>query len=205
MPGRGSLAALERELPESVRSLVQRKIEALDDADRRLLGAASVQGVDFDTAIIAAALGQVRGRGRGSARAARARACAGAVRGRVGASGPDADAALPLRAPRLSQRVLRVAARDAPRAPEPGGRRAAGQRLGDTSSPATERAAGIALLFETARDNVRAARVLEPRRAGRRAAVRARRDRAARAARARTAPGSRSPSARRRRPSSICR
>jgi serine/threonine protein kinase/predicted ATPase len=50
------LLAVERELPESIRSAVQRKVEALDDADRRLLGAASVQGVDFDTALIAAAL-----------------------------------------------------------------------------------------------------------------------------------------------------
>jgi len=50
------LSAVERELPESIRSAVQRKIEALDDADRRLLGAASVQGVDFDSAMIAAAL-----------------------------------------------------------------------------------------------------------------------------------------------------
>ena len=50
------LLAVERELPESVRSLVQRKIDALDDADRRLLGAASVQGVDFDTGAVAAAL-----------------------------------------------------------------------------------------------------------------------------------------------------
>ena len=43
-------------MPESVRSLVQRKIEALDDSDRRLLGAASVQGVDFDSAVIATAV-----------------------------------------------------------------------------------------------------------------------------------------------------
>jgi len=50
------LAALERAMPESVRSLVQRKIDALDDRDRRLLGAASVQGVDFDTAILSAVL-----------------------------------------------------------------------------------------------------------------------------------------------------
>src|SRR5262249_11264482 len=40
------LASIERELPESVRSLVQRKMDALDDDDRRLLGAASVQGLD---------------------------------------------------------------------------------------------------------------------------------------------------------------
>jgi predicted ATPase len=50
------VSAIERELPQSVRSAVQRKIEALDDSDRRLLGAASVQGIDFDTAAIAAAL-----------------------------------------------------------------------------------------------------------------------------------------------------
>ena len=50
------LAALERAMPESVRSLVQRKIDALDDNDRRLLGAASVQGVDFDTAVLSAVL-----------------------------------------------------------------------------------------------------------------------------------------------------
>ena len=50
------LASLEKAMPESVRSLVQRKIDALDDDDRRLLAAASVQGVDFDTAILSAVL-----------------------------------------------------------------------------------------------------------------------------------------------------
>jgi adenylate cyclase len=54
----GDVAALEREMPESIRSLLQRKISALDDVDRRLLAAASVQGVDFDTAVIASALRQ---------------------------------------------------------------------------------------------------------------------------------------------------
>ena len=50
------LSSIARELPESVRSLIQRKLDALDDADRRLLSAASVQGMDFDSAVIAAAL-----------------------------------------------------------------------------------------------------------------------------------------------------
>jgi len=50
------LSAVERELPESIRSAVQRKLEALDDADRRLLGAASVQGIDFDSAMLSGAL-----------------------------------------------------------------------------------------------------------------------------------------------------
>jgi serine/threonine protein kinase/predicted ATPase len=50
------LEAIARELPESVRSLIQRKMDALEDADRRLLAAASVQGMDFDSAIVAGAL-----------------------------------------------------------------------------------------------------------------------------------------------------
>ncbi len=58
--GRWTLAerldAVERELPETVRNAVQRKIEALEDADRRLLGAAAVQGVDFDSGMVANAL-----------------------------------------------------------------------------------------------------------------------------------------------------
>ena len=64
------LLSVERELPESVRSLMQRKVEALDDADRRLLGAASVQGLDFDSALIAAALQLHEEDDRGSARPA---------------------------------------------------------------------------------------------------------------------------------------
>ena len=54
----GDLSTLEDELPRSVMSLIQRKLEALDDGDRRLLTAASVQGLDFDSAIVALALGQ---------------------------------------------------------------------------------------------------------------------------------------------------
>ena len=52
------LSALERTMPESMRSLVQRKVEALDDADRRMLGAASVQGLDFDSSVLATVLQQ---------------------------------------------------------------------------------------------------------------------------------------------------
>ncbi|HEY7497417.1 MAG TPA: protein kinase [Vicinamibacterales bacterium] len=50
------LSSVARELPESVRSLIQRKLDALDDTERRLLSAASVQGMDFDSAILAGAL-----------------------------------------------------------------------------------------------------------------------------------------------------
>jgi tRNA A-37 threonylcarbamoyl transferase component Bud32/tetratricopeptide (TPR) repeat protein len=50
------LSTIERELPESVRSLIQRKMDALDDTDRRLLSAAAVQGFDFDSSVLSSAL-----------------------------------------------------------------------------------------------------------------------------------------------------
>jgi predicted ATPase len=59
--GRWSLARqlpdLWDELPESVRSMIQRKLERLGEEDRRMLGAASVQGCEFDSAAVAGALG----------------------------------------------------------------------------------------------------------------------------------------------------
>lgn len=58
--GRWSLARalpeLWLELPETVRSMIQRKLERLDDGDRRLLGAAAAQGHEFDSAVVAAAI-----------------------------------------------------------------------------------------------------------------------------------------------------
>jgi predicted ATPase len=60
--GRWALAQvvpdLQRELPESVRGLIRRKLERLSEADRRLLAAASVQGNEFDAAVVAAMLDQ---------------------------------------------------------------------------------------------------------------------------------------------------
>jgi predicted ATPase len=53
----GSLSELERELPESVRSVIQRKIDRVGDAGRRLLLAAAVQGHECDSAVLARALG----------------------------------------------------------------------------------------------------------------------------------------------------
>ena len=44
-----------RDLPESVKGMIARNIERLDDRDRRLLLAASVQGHEFDSAVVAAA------------------------------------------------------------------------------------------------------------------------------------------------------
>jgi tetratricopeptide (TPR) repeat protein len=51
-----SVADIQQELPESVRSMIQRKIDQLNEADRRLLVAASVQGSEFDAAVVAKAL-----------------------------------------------------------------------------------------------------------------------------------------------------
>jgi predicted ATPase len=48
----------QRELPESVRGMIHRKVEHLSAADRQLLMAASVQGPEFDSAVVAHVLGQ---------------------------------------------------------------------------------------------------------------------------------------------------
>jgi tetratricopeptide (TPR) repeat protein len=51
------LPEVERELPESVRSMLEKKISQLEDEDRRLLVAASVQGYEFDSAVVSTVLG----------------------------------------------------------------------------------------------------------------------------------------------------
>jgi predicted ATPase len=53
-----ALPDLQRQLPESVRGMVQRKIDQLSPADRQLLMAASVQGAEFDSAVVAGVLGR---------------------------------------------------------------------------------------------------------------------------------------------------
>jgi hypothetical protein len=52
-----SVADIQQGLPESVRSMIERKIDQLGEADRRSLLAASVQGYEFDAAVVAKALG----------------------------------------------------------------------------------------------------------------------------------------------------
>src|SRR6185369_12818319 len=49
---------LPRELPESVRGMIERKISRLIEDDHRLLAAASVQGSEFESAVVAGALGR---------------------------------------------------------------------------------------------------------------------------------------------------
>ncbi len=51
-----TLPDIERELPESVRGMIERKIAQLSEDDRKLLTAASVQGYEFDSAIVAQVL-----------------------------------------------------------------------------------------------------------------------------------------------------
>jgi predicted ATPase len=63
VPGPGGWALAQavpdvrRELPESVRSMIERKVDQLGEADRQVLMAASVQGLEFDSAVVARVLG----------------------------------------------------------------------------------------------------------------------------------------------------
>jgi predicted ATPase len=53
-----AIPEFQRQLPESVRSLIEKKIAQAEEADRRLLAAASVQGYEFDSAVVARVLGR---------------------------------------------------------------------------------------------------------------------------------------------------
>lgn len=57
----GTMPQIERDLPPSVRGMIQRKIEQLEDSDKRLLMAASVQGFTFDSAVLASVMGLDQG------------------------------------------------------------------------------------------------------------------------------------------------
>jgi tetratricopeptide (TPR) repeat protein len=50
-------AAIEQELPESIRSTIELKIAQIGEEEQRVLGAASVQGLEFDSAVVAKTLG----------------------------------------------------------------------------------------------------------------------------------------------------
>ncbi len=52
-----SIPDVARELPETVRSTIARKIDRLDEVDRRLLTTASVQGHEFDSIVLSDVLG----------------------------------------------------------------------------------------------------------------------------------------------------
>jgi tetratricopeptide (TPR) repeat protein len=57
LPG-GWRAEIERNVPESLRGMIERKLETLEDDERQLLRVAAVQGVEFDSAIVAQVLGR---------------------------------------------------------------------------------------------------------------------------------------------------
>jgi len=50
------LPAIERDLPQSVKGMIERKIAQLGEEDHKLLLAASVQGYEFDSAVVAQVL-----------------------------------------------------------------------------------------------------------------------------------------------------
>ena len=146
-----NVSAIAREMPESIRSLIQRKMDALEDADRRLLAAASVQGHGLR-------LGDRRGRrpvGRGRSNhgstgwSGSTRSCASSAssRRRTARSRCTTVSRITYARTRFSSRcVRRVKPRSAARLPS-------AWRAGEQ----TERLADIAVLFEVARDGVRAA------------------------------------------------
>jgi predicted ATPase len=52
----GELGDLTRELPESVRGMIERKLDRLSESDRRLLATAAVQGAEFDSLTVSEAI-----------------------------------------------------------------------------------------------------------------------------------------------------
>jgi tetratricopeptide (TPR) repeat protein len=52
-----SVPDIEKVLPESVRGMIQRKIDLIDQTDRKLLMTASIEGFEFEAAVVASAMG----------------------------------------------------------------------------------------------------------------------------------------------------
>ena len=77
---RAALPDVPSDLPESVRGMIARKIEQVDEQDRRLLLAASVQGIEFDSAIVGEALADgSRRKSRSGSRRSSACTCSSAA------------------------------------------------------------------------------------------------------------------------------
>jgi tetratricopeptide (TPR) repeat protein/predicted Ser/Thr protein kinase len=53
-----AIAEFQKEIPASIRNMIQLKIDRLSEEDRRLLVTASVQGIQLDSAVVAKALGR---------------------------------------------------------------------------------------------------------------------------------------------------
>ena len=165
----GDLSAIARELPESVRSLIQRKMDGLEDTDRRLLAAASVQGMDFDSAIVAAAV--QADEEDVETRLERLEREHALVRFVGELESPDRSLTLRYR---FAHHMYQNACFDSLRATRKAALgRAIAERLAGRYGEQSDRLAEIAVLFEVARDGVRAAEYLEPGGTGGRASVRA--------------------------------
>jgi len=147
------MSAVARELPESVRSLIQRKMDALEDADRRLLGAASVQGMDFDSAIVARVL--QHDEEDVESRLERLEREHALVRYIGELEAPDRSLTLRYR---FAHHMYQNACFEGLRATRKAAlSRAIAERLVQRYGDETDRQADIAVLFEVARDGVRAA------------------------------------------------
>ena len=120
-----ALADVPRGLPESVRSMIERKIEQVDEHDRRLLadGQRAGTSVRFDDRRRSGGYRSRRG-GRAS-REARACACVREARRRAGVSGSNTHADLPVRARALSEHALRLAPAHQAQSPQRPRRRSA--------------------------------------------------------------------------------
>jgi serine/threonine protein kinase/predicted ATPase len=149
----GDLSAIARELPESVRSLIQRKMDGLEDTDRRLLAAASVQGMDFDSAIVAAAV--QADEEDVETRLERLEREHALVRFVGELEAPDRSLTLRYR---FAHHMYQNACFDSLRATRKAALgRAIAERLAARYGEQSDRLADIAVLFEVARDGVRAA------------------------------------------------
>ena len=149
----GDLLAVARELPESVRSLIQRKMDALEDSDRRLLAAASVQGMDFDSAIVAAAVQSDEE--DVETRLERLEREHALVRFAGELEAPDRSLTLRYR---FAHHMYQNACFDSLRATRKAAlSRAIAERMAARDGEQSDRLAHIAVLFEVARDGVRAA------------------------------------------------
>jgi len=143
----------EGALPESIRGMIQRKIDTLSDADRRLLLASSVQGHDFDSAVIGRAiemdLPDVEDRLDHLERVLALVTCLG-------------EHELPDRTPNLRYRFVHILYQHALYSSLRGTRRsrlsaAVAQALEQAHGPRPEIASELALLFDAARNSAKAA------------------------------------------------
>jgi tetratricopeptide (TPR) repeat protein len=148
-----SVAEIARELPESIRSMIEKKIGQLSDGDRRLLAAASVQGYEFDSAVAAAVLGA--GQAAVEERLEEIDRAHGLVRLAGDRELPDSTLSLRYRFVHvLYQNVLYDSLTATRKAALSAAVAEALIRFYEDRT--TEVASGLALLFETARDHARA-------------------------------------------------